>query len=219
MVPGMPDRNSSPASPAAGGVLGNGHIQRGGAGNHAIGFDRDVAKAAGEPDDHAMHAAHRARSGWRRRRSRAPAPRAAGLPENRRDPAHRPARTRTSAGPPTRNHVTGAQLRVRLHAATQRGQAFGQMRDLRFAHHLPATPALRSSLQARQLFRQRIRPGRDVAGAQAHHEVAPTGPWRAPSPPDVPARAAAPRCDGRGRAARPPAHRASRRGSVASPAA
>ena len=57
MVPGMPDRNSRPATPASRALQRDIEVERRGAGAHGRAVDGDLGEAASQADDHAGHAA------------------------------------------------------------------------------------------------------------------------------------------------------------------
>ena len=85
----------------------------------------------------------------------------------------------TSAGPPTRNHVTLRERRVGGQPAAHRRQPLDQVVGIACGRRRHARPPLAVLFSSRrsgvQLAGQRVRPGGDVAGAEADDEVARLG--------------------------------------------
>ena len=163
-----------PGEPGRGRVFRDRHVERRGAGDDAVALAPRSrrSRARGAPPRPARR--RRARSGWRRRRSRVTGnlrrQRRAGTRRGRRRrpaaPAPPPARRRGTRSTAPAAHPPARRPRSGGSRSSDGGRRLG-------GHHAPR-PRVRAAarLQRRELARQRRRPLRDVAGAEAHHEIA-----------------------------------------------
>ena len=128
-----------PGQSGRGGMFGDGHVERGGAGDHAVGFHRDRAEAAGQPDHHARQSAvadDQVRAGADHVHRDVERQRAQELREVRfiRRP-HQRVRRAADAEPGERR-----QRRVGLHPPAQRRQRVDEGRSADGGHHHATTP-------------------------------------------------------------------------------
>ena len=168
-------------------------------------FGTMSAKPRPKPDHHARGCRRRAPAGWSRRRSPSPECRPACARENRARSSASAGRNSTSAGPPTRNQVSGADRRIRRSAGRAPSAGDRQQCALPHAHAAIMRPLRSRRGRAR---RQRVGPVGDRAGAEADDDVAGPGQiaqHRARDRCGLGQRHA--RCGGRARSGRRPAHR------------
>ena len=181
MVPGMPDRNSSPVSPAAAACSATVTSSAAAPATTPSGFDRDRAEAARQPDHHARQSAvaddqvgagadHMHRHVERQRAQELREVVGVGRADQHLGGA-------ADAEPGERR-----QRRIRLHAAAQRRQRSSEQSRIaaraaimRAALRRARIGRLRAPATARQFGRQRCGPLRDGAGAEADDEIAGLG--------------------------------------------